>query len=65
MGRDLVERAIAFAREAGYSKITLWTHADLTAARAIYESLGFQRTRQWVHEDFGKPLDSETWDLLL
>jgi DNA-binding MarR family transcriptional regulator/N-acetylglutamate synthase-like GNAT family acetyltransferase len=65
LGRDLVERSIAFAREAGYSKITLWTHAVLTAARAIYERQGFRLTRQWVHEDFGKPMESETWELLL
>jgi DNA-binding MarR family transcriptional regulator/GNAT superfamily N-acetyltransferase len=63
IGRDLAERSIAFAREAGYRKITLWTHAVLTAARAIYERSGFKRTRQWVHEDFGKPLESETWEL--
>ncbi len=65
IGRDLVERSIAFAREAGYSKITLWTHAVLTAARAIYERQGFRLTRQWVHEDFGKPMESETWELIL
>jgi DNA-binding MarR family transcriptional regulator/GNAT superfamily N-acetyltransferase len=65
IGRDLAERSIAFAREAGYRKITLWTHAVLTAARAIYERAGFKRTRQWVHEDFGKPLESETWELEL
>lgn len=65
IGRDLVDRSIAFARECGYRSITLWTHADLVAARAIYERCGFRRTRQWVHEDFGKPLQSETWDLTL
>ena len=37
IGRDLVEQCIAFARNAGYRKITLWTHAVLTAARAIYQ----------------------------
>ncbi len=65
IGRELVDRSIAFARESGYRSITLWTHADLVAARAIYESCGFKCTRQWVHEDFGKPLQSETWDLTL
>lgn len=65
LGRDLAKRSIAFAREAGYAKITLWTHAVLTAARAIYEREGFRLTRQWVHEDFGKPIESETWELSL
>lgn len=65
IGRDLVDRSIAFAREAGYRRITLWTHAVLITARAIYERAGFKRTRNWVHEDFGKPVESETWELAL
>ncbi|MGE3990446.1 bifunctional helix-turn-helix transcriptional regulator/GNAT family N-acetyltransferase [Pseudorhodoplanes sp.] len=65
LGRELVERCIAFAREAGYRKITLWTHGILTAARAIYQKTGFRLVRQWVHEDFGKPEPSETWELTL
>lgn len=65
LGRDLVRRSIAFARKAGYHKVTLWTHSVLTAARAIYQKEGFQLTRQWVHEDFGKPEPSESWELEL
>lgn len=65
IGRMLVEASIAFAREAGYRKITLWTHAVLTAARAIYQKQGFRLVEQWVHDDFGKPEASETWELEL
>jgi DNA-binding MarR family transcriptional regulator/GNAT superfamily N-acetyltransferase len=65
LGRDLVERCIAFARQAGYRKITLWTHSVLTAARAIYKRAGFQLVEQWEHADFGKPEPSETWELTL
>jgi DNA-binding MarR family transcriptional regulator/GNAT superfamily N-acetyltransferase len=65
LGRDLVRQSIAFARKAGYRKVTLWTHSVLTAARAIYQKEGFQLTRQWVHEDFGKPEPSESWELEL
>jgi DNA-binding MarR family transcriptional regulator/GNAT superfamily N-acetyltransferase len=65
LGRDLVRQCIAFARKAGYRKITLWTHGVLTAARAIYQKEGFQLTRQWVHDDFGKPEPSESWELTL
>ena len=61
----LVEASIAFARNAGYRKITLWTHAVLTAARAIYQKQGFRLIEQWVHDDFGKPEPSETWELTL
>jgi GNAT superfamily N-acetyltransferase len=65
LGRELVRQCIAFARKAGYRKITLWTHGVLTAARAIYQKEGFQLTRQWVHDDFGKPEPSESWELEL
>jgi len=63
LGRDLVRQCIAFARSASYRKITLWTHAVLAAARAIYRTEGFKLTRQWVHDDFGKPEPSESWEL--
>jgi DNA-binding MarR family transcriptional regulator/N-acetylglutamate synthase-like GNAT family acetyltransferase len=65
IGRALVETSIAFARSAGYRKITLWTHKVLTAARAIYQKQGFRLVEQWVHDDFGKPEPSETWELEL
>jgi DNA-binding MarR family transcriptional regulator/predicted GNAT family acetyltransferase len=65
LGRDLVEQCIVFARRVGYRKITLWTHGVLTAARAIYQKTGFRLVEQWVHDDFGKPEPSETWELTL
>ena len=37
----------------------------LVAARAIYQQAGFKLTEEWVHEDFGKPEASETWEILL
>lgn len=65
LGRRLVEDCVAFAREAGYREIVLWTHAVLTAARAIYASVGFQIEETWTHDEFGKPEVSETWRLTL
>jgi DNA-binding MarR family transcriptional regulator/GNAT superfamily N-acetyltransferase len=63
VGKKLVDECIAFARKAGYRRITLWTHAVLKAARGIYQQAGFKLTKEWVHDDFGKPEASETWDL--
>ena len=65
LGERLVDECIAFARKAGYRKITLWTHGVLTAARAIYQKKGFTRVAEWVHDDFGKPEPSESWELVL
>ena len=65
IGKRLVEECIRFARETGYKKIVLWTHDNLTAARAIYQKAGFQLTATGAHEDFGPRVTSETWELVL
>lgn len=66
VGRRLVEECIAFARQAGYAEITLWTQSILTAARAIYAQAGFQLVDSWPNRDFGGfGLTSERWDLKL
>ena len=66
LGRKLVEACIAFAREKGYRKLVLWTHAHLTAARAIYAKTGFKKLdRTEVHSTFGPKAISEFWELKL
>jgi len=32
-------------------------------ARKLYVGAGFKLTREWTHDDFGKTLVAETWDL--
>ena len=65
IGARLVQECVQFARTAGYRKITLWTHSVLTAARRIYEQAGFELVETWKHNDFGKELVGENWDLKL
>jgi DNA-binding MarR family transcriptional regulator/N-acetylglutamate synthase-like GNAT family acetyltransferase len=65
VGRALVDACTAFAREAGYRRITLWTQSHLAAARAIYEAAGYQRVAEEAHRSFGLDLVSETWMLAL
>src|SRR5258708_971408 len=65
VGKRLVAECIAFARAAGYREIVLWTHAVLTAARAIYAADGFKLEETWTHDDFGAPEVSETCLLVL
>lgn len=41
LGRALMDRTLAFARDRGADHVDLGTSEDDTAARALYESLGF------------------------
>ncbi|HMI18204.1 MAG TPA: bifunctional helix-turn-helix transcriptional regulator/GNAT family N-acetyltransferase [Sphingomonas sp.] len=63
IGNALVEACLTFAREIGYSAMTLWTHTILTSARRIYAAHGFEIVESHVHEEFGAPIESETWRL--
>jgi DNA-binding MarR family transcriptional regulator/GNAT superfamily N-acetyltransferase len=65
LGARLVEECVRFARAARYRKITLWTHSVLTAARHIYEQAGFALVDTKTHDEFGKELVGETWELEL
>ncbi len=65
IGRRLVDECVRFARRAGYRKITLWTHSQLTAARSIYEACGFVCVGRQRTSSFGKRLVDETWELPL
>lgn len=66
LGRRLVEECIAFAREKGYRKLVLWTHAHLQAARAIYRKTGFRKLdKTEAHTTFGPRAVSEFWELTL
>ena len=65
LGARLVDECIAFARAAGYSTITLWTHSVLTAARHIYEKAGFKLTSSEKRHTWGQDVVAEFWDLEL
>jgi DNA-binding MarR family transcriptional regulator/GNAT superfamily N-acetyltransferase len=64
IGRRLVDECVGFAKQAGYRKITLWTHRQLTAARRIYRQAGFVCVDKKRHASFGKQhLVDEIWEL--
>jgi DNA-binding MarR family transcriptional regulator/GNAT superfamily N-acetyltransferase len=65
LGDRLVDECIRFARRAGYKKVTLWTHSVLTAARHIYQKVGFKLMRTERHKSWGRLVVSEYWDLEL
>ena len=65
IGKRLVDECIRFSREVGYQRITLWTQANLLAARHLYQAAGFTCVAREPHHRFGKDLVAETWDLAL
>jgi DNA-binding MarR family transcriptional regulator/GNAT superfamily N-acetyltransferase len=65
LGTKLTDECVRFAREVGYTKITLWTHSILTVARHTYEKAGFVLMRSEPHQSWGKPVVSEHWDMTL
>jgi DNA-binding MarR family transcriptional regulator/GNAT superfamily N-acetyltransferase len=62
LGRRLVGECVAFGRQCGYRKITLWTQSILVAARGIYQDAGFALVATEPHRSFGQSLIGETWE---
>jgi ribosomal protein S18 acetylase RimI-like enzyme len=65
LGARLTNECVAFARSAGYAKITLWTHSILTAARHCYEKAGFTLTSSEKRSSWGQEVVAEFWDMAL
>jgi ribosomal protein S18 acetylase RimI-like enzyme len=49
VARALIERLLDFAVEAGYARLRLDTLESMTAARNLYEGLGFTRIDPYYH----------------
>jgi GNAT superfamily N-acetyltransferase len=65
VGALLVDTCMAFARSAGYRRMTLWTNDILTAARTLYAARGWVMTAAEPVTQFGQTMVSETWEVAL
>ena len=65
IGGRLVDEVLRFARQAGYTRITLWTNDVLASARRIYQRAGFILDSESGHHSFGKDLTGQNWSRAL
>ena len=64
IGPDWWSNDIAFARDAGYRRVTLWTIDVLVrGARNLRGFFGFTLTEQELHHSFGHDLIGQNWTL--
>ncbi|HEX6454111.1 MAG TPA: helix-turn-helix domain-containing GNAT family N-acetyltransferase [Trebonia sp.] len=61
IGARLVDEALAFARQAGYRRITLSTYDILASARRIYQAAGFTLVHEKPEQAFGLDLTAQEW----
>lgn len=61
-GRQLIDLAIEFCRDAEYESVFLWTFSTLDAARHLYAEMGFSITDTHVNNEWGKPILEEKWE---
>jgi DNA-binding MarR family transcriptional regulator/ribosomal protein S18 acetylase RimI-like enzyme len=61
IGGRLVAECLAFARQAGYRRIMLWTNDVLADARRIYQRAGFALATEERHHSFGHDLVGQVW----
>ncbi|WP_236893149.1 GNAT family N-acetyltransferase [Desulfoluna limicola] len=65
LGKLLMHRAVAFARETGVRDIEVETFEGLDAACGIYESFGFELEGRWEGRQWGRPLPERRYRLIL
>ena len=63
LGERLVAQCVAFARNAGYQQMVLWTNDPLAAARHLYLQAGFQLAGEEQHSSFGAELVGQSYVL--
>ena len=65
IGRTLVEGAVQFCRDCGYSSVFLLTISALPTAARLYKSVRFCLTEEKTHEIWGVTVTEQRYDLEL
>ncbi len=62
IARRLIGKAEDFARAKGYRTVRLWGNDVQAEGRILCEALGYQRTQQMPHDQYGEELVAEAWE---
>jgi ribosomal protein S18 acetylase RimI-like enzyme len=65
LGKSLLDMAVAFAGERGYSDLVLWTESALTAAAHLYRKAGFRQVEEKPGRVWGVDLVEQKYELRL
>ncbi|KAG9257618.1 acyl-CoA N-acyltransferase [Emericellopsis atlantica] len=65
VGTALLNVLVAFATEAVYESVSLWTQAALLGARRLYQRAGFEVVETEEHDLWGPKIMGEIWRLEL
>jgi len=59
LGKKLIAEAVNFCDEQSFSAVQLWTFNKLTAARRLYETFGFELSKEWEGVQWGSPITEQ------
>jgi DNA-binding MarR family transcriptional regulator/ribosomal protein S18 acetylase RimI-like enzyme len=65
LAQQMLETCMAFARDAGYPSMRLWTHESHRAAGRLYARNGFALTDSRATRSFGQDVVEQTWERAL
>jgi DNA-binding MarR family transcriptional regulator/predicted N-acetyltransferase YhbS len=65
IGEALVDACVRFARDAGYTRLRLWTNSTLASARRLYQRAGFELVAEETSPKFGTDFIEQDWVLAL
>jgi len=63
VGRELMDRAMAFVEDKGYGRVYLTTIDGLEAARKLYERAGFELVSSETGTTWGPPVTEQRFEL--
>lgn len=59
IGRKLIAEAMRFCDEQKFTSVQLWTFNKLSAARRLYESFGFELSKEWEGDQWGSTITEQ------